>query len=366
MSEFGCTADSKGKRIVLTGALTIAHVQQAAHQLRAMHTQHGDWQAVDISKLEALDTAGALVLCDIGRDVPIAGASDTQRALLELVSALPIAIPKTKRPLPPARRIVVGTGRYMVELAAESRRVVTFMGKSVLALAHALRRPQRLRLNSVSHHIESIGIDALPIIGLMAFMIAVVLAYQGVAQLKPYGGESFTVDLVAISILREMGVLLTAIMVAGRTGSSFTAEIGVMKAREEVDALEVIGIDPFEMLVVPRLIAIIIALPLLTFFANMMGLVGGFFIINALIDISVPQYLERIHLAAQIDDLFVGMIKAPVFAFFIGIIGCMHGLRVTGSAESIGRETTTSVVKSIFLVLALDAFFSILFQQVGI
>ncbi len=366
MSEFGCTTESKNKRILLTGAMTVAHANEALVALREARAEKTKWNAIDISGLDALDTAGALLLCDIGRDVPIAGASDQQRALLELVSSLEVRIAETPKPLPPLERSIVGLGKYMSELAAESRRVVTFMGKSAVALAHTVRHPRQLRVSSVSHHIEAIGIDALPIIGLIAFLIAIVLAYQGVAQLQPYGGAPFTVDLVAISILREMGVLLTAIMVAGRSGSAFTAEIGVMKAREEVDALEVIGIDPFEMLVVPRLVAIIIALPLLTFFANIMGLVGGFFIINALIDISLPHYMERVHIAAQLADLGVGMIKAPVFAFFIGIIGCMHGLRVTGSAESIGRETTTAVVKGIFLVLVLDAFFSILFQQVGI
>ena len=366
MSEFSCTPDEKNKRMVLTGALTIAHATQAITELKAALGKKTKWQAVDISGLDALDTAGALLLCDLGRDIPIAGASDTHRALLELISSLEVTLPKKKTAIPALPRAIISIGRYAQELGAESRRVITFMGKSAVALAGAVRHPHRVRLSSVSQHVQSIGIDALPIIGLIAFLIAVVLAYQGVAQLKPYGGESFTVDLVAISIMREMGVLLTAIMVAGRSGSAFTAEIGVMKAREEVDALEVIGIDPFEMLVVPRLIAIIIALPLLTFFANMMGLVGGFFIINALIDISLPHYIERVHIAAHLNDLFAGMIKAPVFAFFIGIIGCMHGLRVSGSSESIGRETTTSVVKGIFLVLVLDAFFSILFQQVGI
>lgn len=366
MNDFACTADSKGKRLHLTGGLTIDHVSKASVALRDALNQKTTWQAVDISKLTALDTAGAVLLCDIGRTIPIAGANDAQRALLEMVSALPLKLPKQKRELPPMRRIAVGTGRYSVELLEETKRVISFMGKSAIAVAKALRHPKHLRFTSISHHIEAIGIDALPIIGLMAFLISIVLAYQGVAQLKPYGGETFTVDLVSISILREMGVLLTAIMVAGRSGSAFTAEIGVMKAREEVDALQVIGIDPFEMLVVPRLIAIIIALPLLTFFANLLGLIGGFFIINALIDITLPQYVERVHLAADIRDLIVGMAKAPVFAFFIGLIGCMHGLRVTGSAESIGRETTTSVVKGIFLVLVLDAFFSIFFQKVGL
>ena len=201
----------------------------------------------------------------------------------------------------------------------------------------------------------------------MAVMIAIVIGYQGVAQLRPYGGEDFTINLVAVSVLREMGVLITAIMVAGRSGSAFTAEIGVMKTREEVDALKVMGIEPMQVLVVPRVIALVITLPLLTFFADIMGLLGGAAISPCRCSTfrrrntwtRVPQVVDG-------SDLFVGLFKAPVFAFFIAIIGCMHGLRVSGSAESVGRETTRAVVKSIFLVIVLDAFFSILFERLGL
>ena len=200
----------------------------------------------------------------------------------------------------------------------------------------------------------------------MAVMIAIVIGYQGVAQLRPYGGEDFTINLVAVSVLREMGVLITAIMVAGRSGSAFTAEIGVMKTREEVDALKVMGIEPMQVLVVPRVIALVITLPLLTFFADIMGLLGGAVISQSLLDVSPLQYLTRVRAGRRRSDLFVGLFKAPVFAFVIAVVGCMHGLRVSGSAESVGRETTRAVVKSIFLVIVLDAFFSILFEKLGV
>lgn len=197
-------------------------------------------------------------------------------------------------------------------------------------------------------------------------MIAIVLGYQGVAQLRPFGGEDYTINLVAVSVLREMAVLITAIMVAGRSGSAFTAEIGVMKTREEVDALQVMGIEPMQVLVVPRVIALVITLPLLTFFADIMGLVGGAAISQFLLGISPTQYLARLPQVVVASDLYVGLFKAPVFAFFIAIIGCMHGLRASGSAESVGRETTRAVVKSIFMVLVLDALFSILFERLGV
>ena len=230
----------------------------------------------------------------------------------------------------------------------------------------ALFHPGSLRPASISRHVAETGIHALPIIGLMAIMIAIVLGYQGVAQLRPFGGEDYTINLVAVSVLREMAVLITAIMVAGRSGSAFTAEIGVMKTREEVDALEVMGIEPMQVLVVPRVIALVITLPLLTFFADIMGLVGGAAISQVLLDVSPTQYFARLPHVVDGSDLFVGLFKAPIFAFFIAVTGCMHGLRVSGSAESVGRETTRAVVKSIFMVIVLDAFFSILFERLGV
>jgi phospholipid/cholesterol/gamma-HCH transport system permease protein len=197
-------------------------------------------------------------------------------------------------------------------------------------------------------------------------MISVVIAYQGVAQLRPYGGEDLTVALVAVSVLREMGVLITAILVAGRSGAAFTAEIGVMKTRDEIDALKVMGLDPMQLLVVPRLLGLLITLPLLTFYADIMGLAGGAVIANSLLGISPTAYLEQARQAIDGSDLFVGLIKAPVFAGVIAIVGCMHGMRVSGSAESVGRETTRAVVKAIFLVIVLDALFSILFEKLGL
>ncbi len=348
--------------LLLQGALDIAHLPDAQARFAELRARKTKIAGADLSGLERLDTAGALLLVRSLPAVPVTYRDDAQRSLLEHIGALELgSLPPAQQP-PLMVRQVAQVGRWVVAMRDESVRMLAFTGK---ALCH-LARPWAIRIGAVSQHLYQIGVLALPIIGLMAFLIAIVLAYQGVAQLRPYGGEQFTVNLVALSILREMGVLLTAIMVAGRSGSAFTAEIGVMKAREEVDALQVMGLDPFAMLVTPRLLAIIIALPLLTFYADMMGLLGGFLICHSLIDISAAQYIDRLHMAAQGDDLLVGLLKAPVFALFIGIVGCMHGLRVSGSAESIGAETTRSVVKSIFLVLVLDAFFSIFFEQVGL
>ena len=360
------TIRQDGNRLILSGRLTIHELMQAKREIRKVADKVGE---VDLTDVEHLDTAGALYLQRWLKQVEFQYRDEKQQHLLEMMGKI-ARTQKKNAPKElhsgPFHQAIAQLGRKAIEGRKEVVRVLTFGGKAAVLLVRALRHPKHLRIPAIAQHIDAIGVQALPIIGLMAFLIAIVLAYQGVAQLRPYGGEQFTVNLVALSILREMGVLLTAIMVAGRSGSAFTAEIGTMKAREEVDALQVMGLDPFDMLVLPRMIAILIALPLLTFYADMMGLLGGLIITHSLINVGWTQYFERIHLAVGFHDYAAGFIKAPVFAFVIGLVGCMHGLRVGGDAESIGRETTASVVKSIFLVLTLDAFFSIFFEQVGI
>jgi phospholipid/cholesterol/gamma-HCH transport system permease protein len=201
---------------------------------------------------------------------------------------------------------------------------------------------------------------------MISFLVGVVLAFQGADQLARFGAQIFTINMVGISVLREMGILLTAIVVAGRSGSAFTAEIGAMQVNEEVEALRVIGLDPMEVLVVPRVLALVIALPLLTFFADMMGLLGGGVMSVLLVDVSFGQYWRLLNNAISLNTFVVGMVKAPVFALLIALVGCFEGLRVTGSAESVGRLTTRAVVEGIFMVIIFDALFSILFSYLGI
>jgi phospholipid/cholesterol/gamma-HCH transport system permease protein len=358
--------ETHGARLALKGSLgvrTLPELDSALSRQRA----GGASRSLDVGALTELDTSGALFLSRLrAAGTSLTGLKAEHRALVELVGGLALE-PLPKPPSPPRwRQLVVHAGRGVEAVRSDTYDILVFVGRAVNSIGRAFTQWRRLRPPSISRHIEETGIRALPIIGLMAVMIAIVIGYQSVAQLRPYGGEDFTVNLVAVSVLREMGVLITAIMVAGRSGSAFTAEIGVMRAREEVDALQVMGIDPMEVLVAPRLIALLITLPLLTFFADVMGLVGGAMISKALLGMSVPQFFERARQAADMNDLLVGLIKAPVFAFFIGVIGCMHGLRVRGSAESVGKETTRAVVKGIFLVIVLDALFSILFEKLGI
>ena len=360
----------EGDRLALEGALETRTLAEATRALGQSLKERGAGKhrrALDLKGLSALDTPGALFLHELQeKGVELTGASSEHKALLDVIGGLELKPLPTVPATPRWRELVIRLGKAADEAAHDSYAVIAFLGRSASEIARAFVHPSRLRLPAISRHIAETGISALPIVGLMAVMISVVIAYQGVVQLRPYGGEDFTINLVAVSVLREMGVLITAIMVAGRSGSAFAAEIGTMKAREEIDALSVMGLEPMELLVVPRLIALIITLPLLTFFADIMGLAGGEVISQFLLDVSPLQYVERVHKAADASDLFVGLIKAPIFAVVIGIIGCMHGLRVRGSAESVGRETTRAVVKSIFLVIVLDALFSILFEKLGL
>jgi phospholipid/cholesterol/gamma-HCH transport system permease protein len=356
----------EGADLALEGVLDIRTLAEAQKALGKWMKERKS-RALDIGGLSGLDTPGALFLCGLrAKHVELSGVRPEHKALLDLVCGLELKpLPKVPS-VPRWKELIIQLGRGAHEARLETIEVITFMGRVASELANALMHPRRLRFASISRQVSETGINALPIVGLMAIMIAIVIAYQGVVQLRPYGGEDFTINLVAVSMLREMGVLITAIMVAGRSGSAFTAEIGVMKAREEIDALKVMGMDPMELLVVPRLIGLVITLPLLTFFADVMGLLGGAVISQFLLGVSPLQYFDRVHTAVDMKDLFVGLVKAPVFALIIASIGCMHGLRVKGSAESVGRETTAAVVKAIFLVIVLDALFSILFEKLGL
>lgn len=355
-----------GDKLALDGVLDVHSLDQAKKAL-GKWLKPGKSRVLDLRKLNGLDTSGALFLCELrDKKVDLTGVSAEHEQLLDLICGLerkPLIKPKA---VPRWREFIVELGKGVDTIAHDAYDVVVFVARALNALVYALLHPSSLRPASISRQIAETGIKALPIVGVMAIMISVVIGYQGLVQLRPYGGDDFMINLVAVSMLREMGVLITAIMVAGRSGSAFAAEIGVMKSREEIDALEVMGLGAMQLLVVPRLIAIIITLPLLTFFADIMGLVGGSILSQSLLNIAPMPYLDRLQMAVDTSDLFVGLVKAPIFAFFIGAIGCMHGLRVAGSAESVGRETTRAVVKAIFLVIILDALFSVLFERVGL
>jgi phospholipid/cholesterol/gamma-HCH transport system permease protein len=255
-------------------------------------------------------------------------------------------------------------GRWTVLQGTEAGHLLGFFGRITAVLGQSFSRPRVLRLSSIARHVQETGVSAIPIVSLIAFLISVVVAYLGAQQLSRFGATIFVVDLVTIAVLREMGVLLTAIIVAGRSGSAFAAEIGVMQLNEEIDALRAMGMNPIELLVVPRVIGLIIALPCLTVIADAMGLAGGGLLSLVQLHIPPAQFTIRMREALSSTTFWAGMVKAPVFALLIGMVGAYRGMQVRDSARELGRLTTMAVVQSIFLVILADAFFAVLFEQI--
>lgn len=325
---------------------------------------------IDLSGIGRLDTAGAwaVVLLEhrLGQQIAITGASDPQSDLLEtLRDYLPHEGPPEIKVVTIADQLEQ-FGRITVGAVRDTLAIIGFMGQVVAAILRLVVHPRRMRWTSLVHHMQQVGLQAVPIVSLMAFLIGVVLAFQGAAQLRQFGAEVFVVDLIAISILRELGILLTAIIVAGRSGSAFTAAIGSMKMREEIDAMRTLGLDPVEILVVPRVLALILMLPVLGIIANVAGIVGGGLMSWIELGVSPGVFQSRLASNTDVWHFGVGMIKAPFFAVIIAVVGCFQGMQVKGNAESLGEMTSASVVVSIFLVIAADALFSIFFAIVGL
>lgn len=330
---------------------------------------------IDCSEVAALDTVGAWLMLRLealfgrtGAEVSIENLPPRFAPLLAQAERYTAA---TAMPARGARQseiisAIEWVGRIAIAAWHEVMAGFSFFGLVTLTTLRILRHPSRFRFTSFVSHVQRTGLSALPIVGLLSFLIGVVIAYQGATQLRYFGAEIFTVNLLGIGYLRELGVLMTAIIVAGRSGSSFTAEIGTMRVNEEVDAMTTLGLDPIEVLVVPRLAALGVALPLLTFYANITGLIGGAFICDTALGIPLPVFLQQLQSSVVGWTFWLGIFKAPFFAMCIALIGCRDGLRVSRSAESVGRLTTMSVVESIFLVIVFDAAFSILFSELNI
>jgi phospholipid/cholesterol/gamma-HCH transport system permease protein len=257
-------------------------------------------------------------------------------------------------------------GRSAWQSLSGAQRMLSFVGESATALLRAMANPRRMRWRHLLYNLQTAGFEALPITGLLSFLMGIVIAYQGAEQLQRFGANIYVADLVGLSMVRELSPMLTAIIVAGRSGSAYTAEIGTMKVTEEVDALRTIGIGPMELLVLPKMLALMIALPLLTVFTDVTGIFGGMVMARAHLDVSFSTFLSRLDDAISLTSYLIGIGKAPVFAVIISLVGCYQGFRVTGSADSVGRQTTVSVVQSIFLVIVTDSLFSIIFSALEI
>jgi phospholipid/cholesterol/gamma-HCH transport system permease protein len=323
---------------------------------------------VDASAVKRLDTAGALEILQLAgatADTEVRAADQGQADLFKVVQT------NMKAP-PPARHenwlvhLMEEIGRDMVDLFKQIINLCAFLGEILVVFVEAFVQPKRFRAGAVVRQMLEVWIKALVIVGVLCFLIGVVIAYQGVQQLRQFGAEIFTVEAVGIGMFRELGVLLTAIIVAGRSGSAFTAQIGTMQVNQEIDAMRTIGLNPIEWLVLPRILALAISMPLLAFWGDMAGVLGGAVACTIYLDFTFVQFFDRMRDTVGIWNFYTGMIKAPVFGFIIAAIGCFEGLQVHGSAESVGQLTTRSVVESIFVVIVLDAVFSIIFLLAGV
>lgn len=371
----GITVSAEGghTRVTLSGDLTVHTLHGVRDDLRSVLRNSGGEVRFDLSGLERLDTAGALLLnlcMDTlrvrGRNGKVLDPTEVQKKLLDQ-SVLPeTEEEKGARPLPAPLRQFQAFGKIVCEGLRSTGELMAFLGQFLVLLASLIVRPWRMRWTSLVFHMEQVGLRAVPIVSLLTFLIGLVVAYMGAQQLALFGADIFAVNLLEVMVLREMAVLITAIVVAGRSSSSFTAQIGAMVANEEVDALRSMGLEPGTLLVVPRVLALIVTLPMLVFLADIMALLGGALAIWVTLDINFNAFLTQLESVAKLDNFLVGMVKTPFFAMSIGLVGCFQGFRASGSAESVGMLTTVSVVQSIFIVILLDALFAMFFTTLGI
>ncbi len=376
MSARWLTVTSQGQHLALaaSGAWTAEHAAELERIIDDAARRHGKVRSVDIdlARLERLDTFGAWLIERLtrtfvvrGSTARIIGLSASDRSLIEelrLVNQAP-----RQRVVRPNRILgaLESLGRGIAEIGWSLVLLVQLLGALSAVVLRTIARPGRLRMTSIVHHLERVGWRAVPIIVISTFMIGAILAQQGIFRFRTVGLDVYVVDMVSVLVLREVGVLIVCVMVAGRSGSAYTAEIGSMKMREEIDALWTMGLDPIEVLVLPRIVALVIAVPLLTFIGSMAALYGAGLVCWLYAGMAPETFIERLREAIWLPTFAVGMIKAPFMALMIGLVACVEGFEVEGSAASLGQRTTASVVKSIFLVIALDGVFAMFFAGIG-
>ncbi len=350
-------------RIRLSGCWTLATALRVGETLESLPP---GVRQLDATGIDHLDSAGVLQLLrhakrhQLGEDALQFRAE--HQALVSTIEDVADERPKRKRDLGVAAALerlgiaAHGTATNIVAL-------VSFLGENLVKLARLFRQPRRFRLTATVYHMEQVGLDAVPLVALLSYLVGAVIAFLGSTILRDFGAEIYVVELVSIAFLREFAVLLTAIVLAGRTASAFTAQIGAMKAREEIDAIKTLGLDPVDLLVLPRVVALLVMLPLLTFVAMAAGLAGGITVGAFDLDIPPRMYLARMHETIEVRHMLVGMSKAPVFAALIALIGCLEGMKVEGTAQSVGERTTSSVVQTISLVIIIDALAALWFMH---
>lgn len=368
-------AERRGRvlRLIFEGNWNTDEAARLDGALRVLDVGDAGEVEIDAQGLTHMDSAGAWLLLrtkrrleEGGRRIVGFNMPAVYAPLFHTLDEYHTAPPVTIHHRHTLKHFVERVGRGFIHALQQGHGMLGYVGHVTIEIAETIATKKKLRWAAFLHQIEETGITAMPIVGLLSFLIGVVLAYQGADQLKRFGAEILTVDLVAVAVLREVGGLMTAIIVAGRSGSAFTAQIGTMKVNEEVDAMETLGLNTVDVLVLPRVVGLVVVLPLLTFYANVMGILGGAMMSYFALGITFPEFLRELQTAVTMWTFWLGIIKAPVFAFIIALVGCFEGLKVEGNAASVGRLTTRSVVESIFLVIVFDAAFSVMFSILGI
>lgn len=364
---------SDGTQLDCEGRWTLSHISDLHVMLKKLTREMKEVTCVNVAAITKMDTAGALFLSDLvdqlhqsGATVQVSGLKNKFQPLLALVSRESEQIHTKRDIVPVSENAFAAVGEWAVDKYLQFLSFFTFFGELVIVIFQNLLTPGHIQWKSTFRIVDETGYRALPIIGLMSLLIGVVLAYQLTAQLQTYGATIFVVDVSGVAILREFGPLITAIIMAGRTSTSFAAFIGTMKVNEEIDALRTMGISPLERLVLPRIFGLIFSLPLLTVWANIFGVLGGMVMAHWMVDITFYGYLERFQQVVPLKQLMLGLVKTPVFAMIIASVGCFQGLKTGSSADSVGWQTTKSAVQSIFLIIVADAAFSILFSMMDL
>ncbi|WP_095012778.1 MlaE family ABC transporter permease [Tsuneonella mangrovi] len=363
-AEFSIEEGERGQRLVLRGAYLVSTIGAIDQDLRALV---GPYAAIDLSGVEEIDTVGAWVVMDLARvtSSEVVGASNRAKRLMGALHGIAEEAKELPEQPPFFQQVFATVGEKVFAGFDGVLYALSFLGGFVMAMGSLLRHPSRFRVTALVRQFELVGVNALGIIGLMSFLIGIVIAQQGAVQLEQFGAESLTVNLVGRITLRELGVLMTAIMVAGRSGSAFAAQLGTMKLTEEIDAMRTIGISPMEALIVPRVMAVTLMMVLLGFYSSVVAIIGGATVSDVSLGMPFTTFLIRIKEVVPITDFYVGMIKAPVFGLIVGLTGCFQGMQVEGNSEDVGRRTTKAVVIGIFVVIVLDAFFAVFFTQIG-
>lgn len=378
MTHFPATpaeiARTTAQELVVSGSWTAYGIGQIEAQLEALSAPSGSTMVIDASQIEAFDSVGAWIMEKLRRRLGEASVSIEIRQLkpeftklLEVVGQeIHHQAGTANQGAIPVRTWRESLGRNTAAAFEQGMALLGFIGECTFALGKCLADPKRFRWRTVLYNIRSAGFDAMPIVGLLSFMLGIVVAYQGADQLRQYGANIFVADLVGLSMLREFAPLITAIIVAGRSGSAYAAQIGTMAVTEEIDAMRTIGIAPLELLVLPKIIAMLIVLPLLTVFADVLGVLGGMLMARAQLAVSYVEFLDRFVKTVSVTAYLIGISKAPVFAAIIVTIGCFQGFRTHGGPDSVGRQTTRAVVQSIFLVIVADGLFSVAFSALDL